>query len=286
MSQIWDSLVQLFESLLTSIASHTGNDYGLAIIVVTVLVRIVLWPLAHAQISNMRRVQQIQPELQRIQRRYKHDRARLNEETMRLMRENGANPAAGCLPTLLQLPILYALYIGLRRMPEIAGHSFLWVPDLSKPDPYYVIPLLAGALTFGQSWFTTPRTLSPDNPAAGTQRTMLYLMPVLFFFLCLRYPAGFGLYWVSSSALAVLQYWLAIRLERPLPAASGAVAALGADADAPPPPAPGGAGGGRRHKQESSAEDAAGPRRPAGLDRRVKRRRRRPGNSRGSGGGK
>lgn len=261
MAQMWDSLIRLFEDLLTWIAARTGDDYGLAIIVVTLLVRVILWPLAHSQISNMRRMQAIQPELQRLQKKYKSDRQKLTEETMRLMRENRANPAAGCLPTLLQVPVLWALFLALRHLPEISGRPFLWMPDLSKPDPYYVIPFLAGALTFLQSWMTTPRSLSPDNPAAGTQRTMLYVLPVLFFFLCLRYPAGFGLYWVASSALAVLQYWVAFRVELPLVGAS--------DGEAPGPPrggrgdgGPGGRGGGGRRAGDKGGQGRGAGRQP------------------------
>lgn len=291
MAAMWQSLITLFEDLLKWIAGHTGDDYGLAIIVVTLLVRVILWPLAHSQISNMRRVQAIQPELQRLQKKYKNDRQRLTEETMRLMREHRANPAAGCLPTLLQVPVLWALFLALRHLPEIAGRPFLWMPDLSKPDPYYVIPFLAGALTFAQSWMTTPRNLAPDNPAAGTQRTMLYVLPLVFFFLCLRYPSGFGLYWVVSSALAVLQYWVAFRVELPL---VGAGAEGGSSGGAPGAVEGPGAqrGGGGAVRGGAPAAPRRGPdggrgragagaaRRMPGLDRRVKAKRsakKRPG---------
>lgn len=282
---MWDSLVGVFRDTLESIATFTGHDYGLAIVVVTVLVRVVLWPLTHSQISNMRRMQRLQPELQKIQRKFKNDKQRLNEETMRLMREHKANPAYGCLPTLLQLPVLYALLAVLRDFPPIAGKPFLWVPDLSHPDPYYILPVLAGVLTFAQSWMTTPQ-MPADSPAASTQRTMLYLMPVLFFFLTLRIASGIALYWVVSSALAVLQYWVILRAEPALDRAGSEDrspdAGDGQTQAAKPSPSRGptrGAG--------SDGSGQGGPEGAGGLNRKV--RRRSGGNRQGrkkTGGGK
>lgn len=207
MVSLWQSLVDVFHSVLTGLYGLTGN-YGVAIILITVLIRVVLWPLTQAQINNMRRMQQLQPEIQKIQKKYKGDQQKINEETMKLFRERNANPAYGCLPVLIQLPVLYALFDVLRTF-QFRGAHFLWVPDLHSPDPYFVLPVLAGALTFVQSKMTTPQLA--DGPAAGTQRTMLYLMPLLIVWVTLRLPSGLALYWVTSSVFAVLQQWVAMR---------------------------------------------------------------------------
>ncbi|MDI3281222.1 MAG: YidC/Oxa1 family membrane protein insertase [Bacillota bacterium] len=210
---MWQNLVSALQLLLDWLYQLTGN-YGVAIILLTVGVRILLLPLVHAQMASARRLQRIQPQLQQLQRELRGDPQRLNQETMQLMQEHNANPAMGCLPLLVQLPIIYALFSVLRQF-HIAGSHFLWIPELTQPDPYYILPVLAGLLTFVQSWLGMAHT-NLQGPGAGTQRSMLYMMPIFIGYVAARFAAGIGLYWVTQSLFGIAQQWWVNRAFPPL----------------------------------------------------------------------
>jgi YidC/Oxa1 family membrane protein insertase len=198
----WTALLHAFTAWIQWTEGITGS-YGLAIIIVTVIIRGALWPLTQAQVRSMRRMQELQPEVQRLQAKYKNDRERLNQETMRLWRENHVNPASGCLPMILQLPILWAIYRVLINFPypHSASTQFLWLKSLSVQDPTFTLPILGGLTTF---WQTRISTLQQNNPQG---QMMTYIMPLFIAYIFWRLPAGVAVYWVISNLFSVAQQY-------------------------------------------------------------------------------
>ena len=175
-------------------------DWGLLIIVFTVLIRILLHPLAHKTYVSMKRMQELAPKLEEIKKKYGNDPQKLQEETMKLYKETGVNPASGCLPMLLQIPIFLVLYEIFLNAVELKGASFLWVPDLSRPDPTYLLPILMGASMILQQ-FLTPTT----NPQ---QRYIFIAVSVIFTFMFAHFPAGLVLYWFTNNVITALQNFI------------------------------------------------------------------------------
>jgi len=209
---ISDFLIQV----LVAINGFTGN-FGLSIVVLTIAIRIVLLPLTLSQVRSTKRMQELQPQVKKLQTKYKNDPQRLNEETMKLWRENKVNPLSGCLPLLIQLPILWAFFRALIDFEGLQNASFLWIPDIGAADPLYILPILAGVATFLQTKYTTP------TGADGSQKTMLYVMPVFIAWISARYPAGLALYWTVSSIFGALQqYFIPSGTGNPDPAPSEA----------------------------------------------------------------
>ena len=178
-------------------------NYGIAIILLTVTVKMALYPLSHKQMKSMLAMQQIQPKVKEIQEKWKNkDPKKMQQMIMELYKEHNVNPAAGCLPLLVQMPILIALYRSLFAFPYVnTAHAvFLWVPNLSDKDPYFILPVLAGITTFFQSKMTT----STSDP---TQRMMLYTMPVFIAWISSTVPAGLALYWVVFNLVGSAQQY-------------------------------------------------------------------------------
>jgi YidC/Oxa1 family membrane protein insertase len=188
------------------IHGYVGN-YGWSIILLTVLINIVIFPLRHKSVVSMRRMQALQPQLKAIQDRYANlkvtdpARQKMNTEVMNLYREKGVNPASGCIPILLTLPVLFAFYALLGQAIELRGAEFgWWVKDLSLPDPYYVIPILV-VVTMVWQQKLTPAAMDP------TQQKMMMFMPIMFGFIFLTTAAGTVLYWFVSNLWAIGQQY-------------------------------------------------------------------------------
>ena len=181
---------------------YTGN-YGWAIILFTVLMRIVLFPLMRKQYHSMARIQQIQPRLKRIQEKYKDNKEEMQKQTLELYRKEKVNPMSGCLPMLVQLPIIIVIWRALLYASEQIHLSpgFLWVPDLSLHDPYFILVILTTLIMLVQQYFMSPMT--PD--AAGPQKYMGYFFPILMAFLLWKFPAGLWLYYLLTTAAQVAQ---------------------------------------------------------------------------------
>lgn len=178
-------------------------SYALAIIMLTLLLKLALFPLTQKQMKSMRGMQQLQPKLKEIQEKYKQkDPKKMQELTMQLYKDHNVNPLAGCLPLLVQMPILIALFKALLvfdfKDPEHAG--FLWIKSLSLTDPLYILPLLAGVTTFMQARLTT-------STADQTQRMMLYLMPVFIIWISTTVPSGLVLYWIVFNLAGFAQQY-------------------------------------------------------------------------------
>ena len=209
-------LTESFRHGLDFLYAITGS-YGLAIILLTVIIRVVLLPFTFSQTKSMRRMQELTPQLQKLQQKYKNDPQRLNREVMELWRKHKINPMAGCLPLLLQLPILWALFRVLYSYNYSAAASFLWLPDLAKADPYYVLPVLAGITT----WWQSKVSMIPGGGAEQTQKTMMYIMPLFIVWIALQYASGLSLYWVMSNIFGVAQQYVTNWTIRTRPAAKG-----------------------------------------------------------------
>ncbi len=181
-------------------------NYGIAIILLSIGIKIILYPLTKKGLSNMQQMKELQPKIQELQDKYEDDKEKLNQKMMELYQEENLNPLGGCLPMLLQLPIFISLYRTLQYSIELRGAPFcLWITDLSAKDPYYILPVLMGILMFAQQWYTTA---SSGGEVMGQQKTMVYVMPVVFVFIFMRFPAGLVLYWMTNSGATLIQYWL------------------------------------------------------------------------------
>jgi YidC/Oxa1 family membrane protein insertase len=148
-------------------------------------------------------MQALQPEMKAIQDRYKNDKAKLQKEMMKLYKEHGASPLGGCLPILLQMPILFTLFFVFLNTIEFRGVPFLWLPDLSLADPLYIIPLVMGASMFGLS--KIGQIGVPPNPQT---KMMVYVMPAVFTLLFLQFSSGLNLYYATSNLTSIPQQWL------------------------------------------------------------------------------
>jgi YidC/Oxa1 family membrane protein insertase len=175
----------------------TGN-YGWAIILLTVCIQGLTFPLTFKSLQAAASMRRLQPKIKVIQDRYKDDPKRMNVEMMQLYKQSGTNPLGGCLPMLLQLPIFWALYAALRNAWELHGAPFIfWIKDLSAHDPYYVLPILMGGIMFLQQK-SSPATPDPQ------QQQMMQFMPIIFTFMFLNFPTGLVLYWMTNSSMSLL----------------------------------------------------------------------------------
>ncbi|MEI3611105.1 YidC family membrane integrase SpoIIIJ [Pseudogracilibacillus sp. SO30301A] len=187
------------------------NSYGLAIVVVTVIIRVILLPLNIKQLKSSKAMQDIQPELKKLQEKYSSKDAntqqKLQQETMALFQKHGVNPLAGCLPIFVQMPILIAIYHAIMRTQEIQGHTFLWFA-LDSPD--YILPIIAGAATYLQQ-----KLMMAGSPAAQNPQmvAMLYIMPIMIAVFAFFFPAALALYWVVGNIFMVAQTLL---IRRPM----------------------------------------------------------------------
>ena len=199
------------------------GNYGWAIIILTILINLVMWPLRHKSVVSMRRMQELQPQLKAIQDRYSHlkmtdpARQKMNEEVMGLYKAKGVNPASGCVPMLLTLPVLFAFYSLLSQAIEIRGAPFAgWITDLSQHDPWYITPLLMGVTMLWQ------QRLQPGTGDPVQQKVLMF-MPVMFTVMFLWAPSGLVIYWFVSNLWAIGQQYFTNWLIGPpkVPAAAG-----------------------------------------------------------------
>jgi YidC/Oxa1 family membrane protein insertase len=175
------------------------HNYGWAIIALTVLIRMLVWPLTRRQTKSMLAMKEIQPKLQELQKKYKNQPEKLNKEMMALYREHGVSPLGGCLPMLIQLPILFALFSILRTYPyPVDSAGFLWITDLGQKDPLYILPILTVI-----TQYISQRQMTTD----AKQAQMMAAMPLVIGWMATRFPAGLALYWVVQNAVSVVQQW-------------------------------------------------------------------------------
>lgn len=191
--------------LIDVLANLMGGSYGLGIIIMTILVRIAILPLTVKQYKSSMEMQKLQPEMVKIREKYKDNAQKMQEEMMKLYQKHGVNPMAGCLPILIQMPILIAFYSAISRSPEIKGASFLWL-QLAHADPYYILPVLAALFTYIQM-----RVMNSINPAQMNNpqiRMMNNIMPFFILFMAISLPSALSLYWVVGNLFSIGQTYL------------------------------------------------------------------------------
>jgi YidC/Oxa1 family membrane protein insertase len=204
-------------------------NYGVAIILLTFLVRLIFWPLTHKSTISMRRMSEIQPKIKEIQAKYKDNPQRLQQEMFACYRENKVNPMASCLPMLIQIPVFIALFTVLRSAVELRYAPFLWIADLSEPEalgadswfPFFgglnILPVLMAATMALQS------ALTPSTGDKNQQRMMMVMMPAMMLFMFYSFPSALSLYWTLSQVISIVQMWWIRKKYTPAPAKSGAI---------------------------------------------------------------
>ncbi|MGH7528460.1 MAG: membrane protein insertase YidC [Gemmatimonadales bacterium] len=185
---------------------HLHLAYGLVLVIFGILVRILLWPLNQKAMRANMKLQEVQPLMKEIQDRYKSDPQKMQQEMFKLYKEYKVNPLGGCWPMLLPMPVLFALFFVFQNTIELRGASFLWLPDLSRPDPIYIIPLVMGVSMYGLT--KVGMMGMPPNPQ---MKMMLYVMPVMMTFLFLNFASGLNLYYAVSNIASIPQQWLLAR---------------------------------------------------------------------------
>ncbi len=181
------------------------HNYGIAIIILTILIKLAFYPLSQKSYKSMGKMKEVQPKLAKIKEKYKDDKARINKEMMDLYRTHKVNPFGGCLPIVVQIPVFFALYRALMVAIELRHAPFFgWIVDLSAKDPYYITPLIMGATMFLQ------QKMTPTTGDAMQAKMMLF-MPIIFTFMFLNFPAGLVLYWLVNNVLSIGQQYMVMR---------------------------------------------------------------------------
>ena len=185
-------------------------NYGVAIIIMTILLRLALWPLTRKSYTSMIAMQKMQPEIARIQKLYANDKARQQMEMLRLYQTHKTSPMSGCLPMLIQIPIFFALYKALLVSVPMRGAHFLWIHDLAAMDPYFILPILMGATMWLQQYLQSAASkgLSNANDAVAQTQKMMRWMPLIFTVMFAWMPAGLVLYWTVSNLFGILQMYI------------------------------------------------------------------------------
>jgi YidC/Oxa1 family membrane protein insertase len=176
------------------------HNWGWAIVLLTLSVKVVLYPLTHASYTSMARMKALAPKMERLKAQYGEDKTKLQQAMMALYREEKVNPVGGCLPMLLQIPVFIGLYWALLGSVELRQAHFLWIEDLSRPDPYYILPVILAVTMFLQTYLNPPA-------ADPTQAKMMRIMPLAFSVMFFFFPAGLVVYWLVNNVLTMAQQW-------------------------------------------------------------------------------
>ena len=220
-----DAIAQFFGVVISFIYQYVPN-LGLAIIIMTVMVKLVTFPLNNKQIQSAKRMQQLQPEMKKLQQKYKDDKEKQNQAVTEFMRENNMNPLAGCLPLLVQFPILIGIFRLLREpeifldmsvinpylFPSMEFIDLLLVPNvgfdnfLSQISIYYIFPLIAGLTTYLYSQMS----MSADS----SQKMLLYMMPIMITVFSFSFPVGLVIYWIMNNVFSIGQHKLIVQMDK------------------------------------------------------------------------
>lgn len=199
---MFDAFIGALQSVLSFFYTMTASagiaNYGVAIILMTLVIKMMLYPLTVKQVRSMKTMQEIQPKMKALQEKYKKDPEQLQKEIARLYKETGVNPFSGCLPILLQMPILIGIFYAIRDFQYLQQPTFLWLADLAQPDPLYVLPVLSALTTFIQS-----KQTATDESAQN--KMMVVFMPLFIGYISLTFPAGLVLYWCMSNIVQIAQ---------------------------------------------------------------------------------
>ncbi|WP_028543633.1 YidC/Oxa1 family membrane protein insertase [Paenibacillus taiwanensis] len=200
----WEkNVVYYFSLALDTFAGWFNGAYGIAILMITIIVRSAILPLTIKQMKSSKAMQKLQPQLAELKKKHKDNPQKQQEETMKLFQQHNVNPLAGCLPMLIQMPVFIALYNAIYMNSAVRDHQFLWL-QLGTPDPYYVLPVVAALTTFIQSKMMSAQM-------ASSMQFMLLVFPVLIFVMSINFPAALPLYWVYSNIFTIVQNYFLYR---------------------------------------------------------------------------
>ncbi|MBA9085918.1 YidC/Oxa1 family membrane protein insertase [Fontibacillus solani] len=210
------NVVYYFSLALDTFAKWFDGAYGIAILIMVLIVRTLILPLTLKQVKSSKAMQAIQPEIQKIREMYKDNPEQQQQETMKLFQENKVNPMAGCFPLIIQMPVFIALYNSIYYNSAIREHSFLWL-QLGEPDKLFILPLLAALTTFIQT-----KMMSNINPSGmqGPMKFMMFIYPVLIFIMAYNFAAALPLYWIFSNLYTIAQNFFIYRNKDGQPAAA------------------------------------------------------------------
>lgn len=205
-------LSKIFELVMQNLAKVIPN-YGIVVIIFALLIKLILYPLTNKSFENSMKMQQVQPHLAAIQKKYKSDPMKMQQEMSKIKKEHGVSTLGGCLPMLIQMPIFFALYPTLRYSIALRGASFFgWLQDLSSPDPYYILPVIMGIFMFIQQKMMTSSQMNntqemdeKQEAMMQSQKMMAYILPVMMFFVFRKLPSGLVLYWTVFNILSIIQ---------------------------------------------------------------------------------
>ena len=213
---LFDPLVQVFRLVFEGFYNLTAAvgfaNYGIAIILVTILVKALMYPLTAKQVRSMKAMQDLQPALKKLQKDYKNNPQLLQQKMAELYKEAGVNPLAGCLPLLIQMPILMGVYYCLYGYSYSGDPTFLWLTSLSDTDPLYVLPILSALTTYIQQ----KQTMANNGQDNQQMKIMSYMMPLFIGWISLNFPSGLVVYWVTMNLCQIAQQWYMFRGEKKL----------------------------------------------------------------------
>ena len=206
----WDRWVIYYMStFLLWLSKLIGNNYGWAIIIFTIIVRLILYPLSAIQIKSTTKMQKIQPEMDALRKKYPgsdtESRTLLSQETNKLYKEAGINPYAGCLPLIIQMPVMLALYGAIAQTPQLMTGHFMWM-DLGKPDPYFIMPILSMILTFASTYIS--QLSMPKESQTLSSKIMTYGMSIMVGVMGIYFQSAIVVYWVISNLFQVVQTFI------------------------------------------------------------------------------
>jgi len=203
---LFDYFIEFMQSMVTFFYDITADfgfpNYGIAIILFTVVIKSLLFPLTAKQMKSMKAMKEIGPQLKAVQDKYKNDKVAQQKAVAELYKESGINPLAGCLPLLFQMPILSGMFYALRSYKYLTHPGFLWIKNLSAVDHFYILPILAALTTYFSSRQSSMGSANDGNPAS---KAMLFVMPLFIGYMTFNFPAGLGLYWVVSNLMQIIQ---------------------------------------------------------------------------------
>ena len=204
-----ENILHFVLEALHSLTDMAGvGSYGLAIILLTVIIKMILYPLTVKQVKSMKAMQDLSPKMKKIQEKYKDNPQVMQQKVGALYKEAGVNPLAGCLPLIIQMPILMGMYYALYNFtyPSPEAAQFLWLPSMSQADPLYILPVLSAFTTFLQQKMTT-------TEMNQQMKVMMVVMPLFIGWISLTFPSGLVLYWVTMNVVQIAQQWWMYRGE-------------------------------------------------------------------------
>ena len=215
-ANLFEPVVVIFRTVFGLFYDVTASagfpSYGIAIILMTIVVKMALYPLTEKQIRSMKAMQEIQPALKKIQKDYKNNPQLMQQKMGELYKESGVNPLAGCLPLLVQMPIFMGVYYSLFGFEYTGDPAFLWLSSLSESDPYYILPVLSALTTF----ITQKQTMANNGQDNQQMKMMMYIMPLFIGWISLSFPSGLVVYWVTMNICQIIQQWYMFRGEKKL----------------------------------------------------------------------